>query len=153
MGLIASVDRCLTTLEENKGLVLRFIDEIQNAGRIELIEEIFAPDFVDHNPLPSFPPTRDGTKQMFLYVRKSFPDLHMVINNMIAEEDMVATRKTLHASHQGEYMGLAPTGKHLQMEVIDIFRIANGRLAEHWTVIDRLGMMEQLGATQRSPPT
>ncbi|SRR5712692_204831 len=153
MGLIASFDRCLTTLEENKGLVLRFIDEIQNAGRIELIEEIFAPDFVDHNPLPSFPPTRDGTKQMFLYVRKSFPDLHMVINNMIAEEDMVATRKTLHASHQGEYMGLAPTGKHLQMEVIDIFRIANGRLAEHWTVIDRLGMMEQLGATQRSHPT
>ena len=141
------------TLEENKGVVRRFIEEIQNEGRTELIEEIFAPDFVDHNPLPSFPPDRDGTKRMFLYVRKSFPDFHMEINNMIAEENMVATRKTLHATHQGEYMGMAPTGKHLQMEVIDIFRIANGRLAEHWTVIDRLGMMEQLGVTQRPRST
>ena len=141
------------TLGENKDVVRRFIDEIQNAGRIELIEEIFAPQFVDHNPLSSFPPTRDGTKQMFLYVRKSFPDFHMVIDNMIAEDDMVATRKTLHATHLGEYMGVAPRGKHLQMEVIDIFRIANGRLAEHWTVVDRLGMMEQLGVTQRPRST
>ena len=135
--------------EENKDVVRRFIEEIQNAGRVELIEEIFAPDFVDHNPLPGFAPTRNGTKQMFSYVRKSFPDFHMTINSMIAEGDMVATRKTLHATHQGEYMGVQPTGNHLQMEVIDIFSVAYGKLAEHWTVIDRFAMMEQLGVTQR----
>ena len=88
-------------LEENKGLVRRFIEEIQNEGRLELIDEMIAPDFVDHSPLPGFPATRDGTKQMFSYVRKAFPDSHMVVEEMIAERDMVATRKTLSATHLG----------------------------------------------------
>jgi predicted ester cyclase len=83
----------------------------------------------------------------------AFPDIKAVIHDQIAESDMVVTRKTFYGTHLGEFMGVAPTGKSVVIDGIDIIRIADGHLAEHWTVVDTLGLMQQIGALSSPGPT
>ncbi len=80
----------------------------------------------------------------------AFPDLKAVIHDQVAEGDKVVTYKTFHGTHKGEFREIPPTGKKISVDVIDIFRIANGKMVEHWTVIDWMGLMQQLGVV--SPP-
>ena len=77
--------------------------------------------------------------------RQAFPDSYFTVEDMIAEGEKVATRKTFHGTHQGEFMGIPPTGQQVSMGLIDIVRIADGRVVEHWSMGDNLGMMQQLG--------
>ena len=85
-------------------------------------------------------------KQLFTMLHSAFPDLRTSIHDQVAEGDKVATRKSFHATHHGELMGIPPTGKEVAIEVNDIVRIADGKVAEHWGGMDRLGLMHQLGA-------
>jgi predicted ester cyclase len=77
--------------------------------------------------------------------RRAFPDSYFNVEDMIAEGEKVVTRKTFHGTHEGELMGIPPTGRRVSMGLIDIVRIADGRVMEHWSVGDNLGMMQQLG--------
>jgi steroid delta-isomerase-like uncharacterized protein len=131
--------------EENKALVRRFVDEVQSAGNTDAIDEICSPEFVNHSAPPRVPSNREGVKQLTAMFRQAFPDSYFTIEDMMAEGEKVATRKTFHGTHQGEFMGIPPTGQQVSMGLIDIVRIADGRVVEHWSMADNLGMMQQLG--------
>ena len=135
--------------EENKALVRRFVDEVQSAGNTDAIDEICSPEFVTHSAPPGAPSNREGVKQLTAMFRQAFPDSYFTIEEMMAEGDKVATRKTFYGTHQGEFMGILPTGQQVSMGLIDIVRIADGRVVEHWSMGDNLGMMQQLGIVPR----
>ena len=77
--------------------------------------------------------------------RNAFPDFRAVIHDMIAEDDQVVTRNTFYGTHEGELLGIPPTGKEVTIELIDILRVAEGKITDHWNVVDQLGLMQQLG--------
>ena len=135
--------------EENKALVRRFVDEVQSAGNIDAIDELCSPEFVNHIAPSGMPPNREGVKQVTAMFRQAFPDSYFTVEDMIAEGDKVATHKTFHGTHEGEFMGMPPTGRRVSMELIDIVRISEGRVVEHWSMGDNLGMMQQLGVIPR----
>ena len=133
--------------DANKTLVCKLVNEAQGQGNLDVVDEILADDFIDHTPFPGVPPTRDGVKMLFGYLRSVFPDLRVTIHEQIADETKVATRKTFEGTHRGDFMGVAGTGKTITFEVIDILTFnEGGRIAEHRVVFDRLGIQQQLTA-------
>lgn len=131
--------------EENKALMRRFYEEISK-GNLAVVNELTAADLVDHSPfVPGLAPGRQGTLELFTMIRAAFPDLRVTAEDMVAEGDKVAARATMSGTHKGEFMGIAPTGKQITVGVIEILRIAGGKMVEHWNVVDSLGMMQQLG--------
>ncbi len=133
-------------LEENKAVVRRFVEEVQSQHRLELVDELLAPDFLTVVPT-GMPPAPRGTayfKQFYTTMLQAFPDLQVTIHDQIAEGDKVTTRKTMRGTHRGEFMGIPPTGKEVELLVIDIFRVTGGKLVEHWGVWDRLSILYQI---------
>jgi steroid delta-isomerase-like uncharacterized protein len=130
---------------ENKTTVRRFVDEVQSGGNIDAIDELCSPEFVNHSAPPGVPSNCEGVKQLTAMFRQAFPDSYFTVEDMVAEGDKVATRKTFHGTHQGEFMGIPPTGQQVSIGLIDIVRIAGGQVVEHWSMVDNLGMMQQLG--------
>jgi len=131
--------------EANKSLVRRFYEEIDK-GNLDILDELVAPDYLDHNP-PPFPGLHaglDGLKQAFRIFREATPGHHQ-IEDQIAEGDKVVTRLTSYGKHEGDLPGAPRTGNDLQMTSITIHRIANGKLVEKWAEKDVLGFLQQIG--------
>jgi predicted ester cyclase len=131
--------------EANKALVRRFYEEIDN-GNLDVLDELVAPDYLDHNP-PPFPGLHaglDGLKQAFKIFREATPGHHQ-IEDQIAEGDKVVTRLTAYGKHEGDLPGAPRTGNDLKMTSITIHRIANGKLVEKWAEKDVLGFLQQIG--------
>jgi len=133
------------SVEENKAIELRFLEEVVNKGNLAVIDELVAANFIDHSALPGAAPDREGYKQFFAMTRTAFPDFHSTLEDMIAEGDKVVERFTVRGTHKGEFMGIAPTGKQVEVEGIAIHRLAGGKIVEDWFSMDMLGMMQQLG--------
>ena len=134
------------TTEENKALVRRFYAEI-DAGNIDAMDELVAEDYVDHHPppFPGLPAGREGLKEAFRIFWEATPGRHE-IEDQIAEGDKVVTRLTAYGRHQGDLPGPLPaTGAEMRETAVAIHRIADGRLAEHWSDRDDLALMQQLG--------
>ncbi len=134
-------------LEENKETVRRIPEEITTLGKLELIDELFAPDFVDHSfsPALGLAAGREGIRQYINMVRTGFPDVDLKVQQIVAEGEMVAARSVGRGTHTGEFMGIAPTGNQVTWTETHIVRMVNGQVTEHWADADRLGMMQQLG--------
>ena len=130
----------------NAAVVRRFVDEYQGTGKEEVALELLAPDFVDRSPFGPFSPDREGVLGLFRMLRGGFPDLHAEIHDQLVDGDKVVTRKTFHGTHKGELLGIAPTGRAVAWDVIDIVRVRDNVMVEHWNVVDALGLMTQLGA-------
>lgn len=131
---------------ENKALVRRFYAEM-DAGNIDAMDELVAENYEDHNPppFPGLPTGREGLKQAFAIFWKATPGRHE-IEDQVAEGDRVVTRLTAHGRHEGELPGPMPaTGAEMRQSAVAIHRIANGQIAEHWSVRDDLALMQQLG--------
>jgi steroid delta-isomerase-like uncharacterized protein len=126
--------------------VRRLVEEGQEGGRLAVVDELFAPDFTDHRPLPGVTPDREGVKALFAALRAAFPDLRVTIEDQLADGQGVATRKTFHGTHRGPFLGVPATGRAVSFEVIDILRFKDGLIQDHWVVVDRLGLLGQLGA-------
>lgn len=135
---------------ENKSLVRRWYEEVFNRRNPAAIDEFIAPNCIEHNPFPGQAPGIEGVKQVIGMYLAAFPDVQVVAQDMVAEEDKVAVRYTARATHRGEFMGIAPTGKEVTVTGIEIVRIAGGKMVEHWEQVDQLGLMQQLGVI---PPT
>ena len=134
-------------MADNKAQMRRFYDEVVNGGKLDMIDELSTPDLVDHEAFPGLEGSgREGVKQFFSMMRGAFPDLQMEVHDMIAEGDKVVARVTMTGTHQGEFMGVPPTGKKISVPTIDIVRFMDGKAAEHWGATDTGSMMEQLGA-------
>jgi steroid delta-isomerase-like uncharacterized protein len=130
--------------ESNKLLVRRLIDEAQSNGNLAVVDELLADDFVDHSPFPGLPPTRDGVKTLFGYLRSAFPDLHVRIDEQVADSEKVVTRKTFIGTHGGEFMGVPSSGRPVSFEVIDIMTLHEGKICEHRVVFDSQAIRSQL---------
>jgi predicted ester cyclase len=138
--------------DANKTLAARMPLEVFGQGRTEVIDEVLAPDFIDHGTVPpGMPPGPEGVKAFVAVVRNAFPDLTITIDHAIAEGDFVSLHITSSATMKGEFAGMPPSGKHATWEAVHISRFVNGRVAEHWVVQDQLGMLQQLGFVPTSP--
>ena len=131
--------------EANKALFRRFIQEVINDKNTDKMDILIGETWLDHNPPPGAAPGVEGMKQMMGMFFAAFPDLNVTIDQLIAEGDIVVGRMTNTGTHQGDLMGIAPTGKRVTFSEIHMVRIENGKAVEHWGNIDDLGMMQQLG--------
>jgi steroid delta-isomerase-like uncharacterized protein len=134
------------SLDQNKRIVRRLVDEAQNAGDLAVVDELLSEDFVDHTPMEGLPGNREGVRMLFAALREAFPDLKVDISEQIAEDDRVVTRKTFKGTHGGPFLGLPATGSSVRFEVVDILTIRERRICEHRVVLDKLSLMQQLGA-------
>jgi steroid delta-isomerase-like uncharacterized protein len=127
----------------NKTNVSRLYGEISR-GNLDLIDELLAPDFVEHEAVPGTPPTRAGVRQMFAGMRAAFPDFQIVVEDSIAEGDKVFVRATMRGTQRGAFMDIPATGKSVQVPIADFFRLREGKIVEHWGVSDLGSMLQQL---------
>ncbi|HKT04293.1 MAG TPA: ester cyclase [Rugosimonospora sp.] len=127
-------------------IVRRFVDEYQTAANEATFEELLHVDVLDHSRPPGIAPGSAGVRQQFEGFRRAFPDFRATILDQITEGDKVVTRKVFTGTHLGPFQGLEPTGRQVEIHVIDIVRVAGGQIVEHWNCVDRLGLLAQLGA-------
>ena len=134
--------------EENKAIVRRSVEEVYSAqGDLDVADELFAPDYVGHSPAnPEDVRGIDGVKEEANMYRSAFPDVQLSIEDQVAEGDKVVTRWRASGTHQGEMMGIAPTGNQVRVDGITINRIEDGKIVEAWELFDAMGLMQQLGA-------
>jgi steroid delta-isomerase-like uncharacterized protein len=130
--------------EDNKAIVRRFFQEGPSKGNLAAAGELLSPNFSLHTPLPSAPGIQ-GVKEIITACRAAFEHLDVTVEDMVAEGDKVAARFTACGTHKGSFMNLPPTGKHITMTGIEIFRIEDGKIAELWGEANLLGLMVQLG--------
>jgi steroid delta-isomerase-like uncharacterized protein len=132
--------------EQNEALSRRFFEEVCNGRRLEVADEIIAPDHVFHEP--QTPITSGGPEGVKAAVRiyQEGLDGRWEVKDVVSDGDRVVTRWVGHGVHNSELMGLPPTGREIHVDAITIHRIADGRIAEDWTVWDALGLLQQLGA-------
>jgi steroid delta-isomerase-like uncharacterized protein len=132
--------------ERNKAVVRRFIEEVQNQKDWNAYDELNAEDFVNLSAPPGVPSDRDGGKMFLGAFLNAFPDSQVTIEDMIAEGDQVVTKKTFTGTHTAELNGIPPTGKRVSITYVDILRLRDGKIIEHWLSMDQLSFMQQLGA-------
>jgi steroid delta-isomerase-like uncharacterized protein len=135
----------MATEDSNKELVRTFYEEIDK-GNLAAMDELVSEDYINHHPAP-FPglaPGREGLKQAFQIFWEATPG-HHVIEDQVAEGDKVVTRLTVYGAHEGDLPGIPKTGNKMEMTAVAIHRIADGKIAEHWSNTDELGLMQQLG--------
>ena len=131
--------------EKNKAQVRRVIEDIYNQGDLGVVDEVAASNLIIHAASQEIR-GREGAKQYVMMLRAGFPNLHLTVEDQIAEGDMVVTRWTARGTHTGEFQGIPPTGREVQIAGTDIDRIIDGKTVECWVQMDQLGLMQQLGA-------
>lgn len=133
-------------MTDTKQIMQSFIDRYQTGGDEAALTATIASDIVDHSRPPGISPGIQGVKEQFDGFHAAFSGFRATVQDMIAEGDKVVTRKVFHGTHTGDFQGIAPTGRDVEISVIDIVRLENGKVVEHWNCVDRLGLLAQLGA-------
>jgi predicted ester cyclase len=136
---------------EPKEVVRRFVEEYQSGGDERALEALLDPDVVDHSRPPGISPGAAGVREQFEGFRTAFSGFRAAILDQLAEGDKVVTRKVFTGTHDGHFQGIEPTGRDVEIHVIDIVRVADGRIVEHWNCVDRLALLAQLGALPDAP--
>ncbi len=135
----------MNTQDQNKATVARFNKEFIQGGNMEAFNEIIAPDFINQTAPPGVPKGPEGVFYFFNhFLKPAFPDMTVEIYDQVAEGDKVTTRKAFHATHTGEFMGVPATNKKVVIDVIDILRLRDNQLVEHWGIVDFQSVMAQL---------
>jgi predicted ester cyclase len=132
--------------EQKREVMKRVSAEVFGQGRMESVDELIAPDFVDHDPLPGMPPDREGFKQVVQMFRSAFPDFRVELQHTVVEGDRVVDHIRSFGTHSGEFLGLAPTGKPIDTSAIVISRLDDeGRIVERWQRFGAMQLMQQIG--------
>lgn len=138
----------MTSQETNIAAQQRFGAAV-NSGNLDALDDLVAPDSVDHDPAPGQVPGPQGFRDMFAELRTAFPDLHIEVEHLTANDDDVAFAYTVTGTHRGPLQGHEPTGGLVSFRGVQISRFENGKLVERWGSSDQLGMMQQLGLAPR----
>jgi predicted ester cyclase len=134
------------SVERNEAVAAAVVERVMNRGDLEAVEERFAAGYVEHDVLPpTIPPGLEGMKQLVGMLRGAFPDLRYDIEDVVADGDRVVLRITGRGTMRGTLFGLPATGRSASWSEIHISRFAAGKVVEHWSVTDQLGMLQQLG--------
>lgn len=131
--------------EENMATQERMAKAI-NSGQLDVLDDIFAPNVVDHDPAPDQGPGAEGFKQFFTTLRAAFPDLTIKPEHVDATDDDIALAYTMSGTHQGNFMGVPATGRHFSARGMQIARFEGGKIVERWGSSDEFGILKQLGA-------
>lgn len=142
----------ISVSEAAKAIVRRNTEEVQGQGRFDVFEELFAEDFVDHTTQPGTTPDKAGVRKLYTYMREAFPDFHAEIHWQLADGDRVTTFKTYHGTHEGIFLGIAPTHRKVQFETVDVMRVQDGKITDHWGVGNLLSLMQQIGGWTPTEP-
>ncbi len=134
--------------EENKAVARRAVEEIFSAqGNLDVADEIIAPNYIGHDPVsPEDVRGPEGVKEFASMYRNAFPDVQLSVEDQVAEGDKVVTRWIASGTHQGELMGVAPSGNRVTVAGVSVERVVDGKIEESWDIYDALGMMQQIGA-------
>ncbi|HET7714052.1 MAG TPA: ester cyclase [Bauldia sp.] len=130
--------------QANKARQRDFVESLQNRGELDRIPEFVHPAFVDHSRVPGQPDGPEGVKVVLDAIRQAFPDHDAQVLHMVAEGDLVATYKTFTGTNLGSFFGTPATGKRATIRVMDFVRYRDGKITEHWNIVDMAGLMEQL---------
>lgn len=133
------------SMEYNKALTRRFIEQVLSTGDLDRLGEFMSPEYVEHSPPPGAPPTIEGVTIAFQKYRAAFPDFKYTIEALVAEDDLVTARLTAAGTMEGEWLGLAPTGKHASWSEIHVVRLRDGKFVEHWDSKEWFVALRQLG--------
>ncbi len=131
--------------ERNKAVIRRFVEEVQNKKDFAVYDELNDPEFVNLSSPPGVPSDREGGKMYLSGFLNAFPDSQFTIDEMIAEGDRVATKKTFTGTHTADLGDIPATGKRVTLQYVDIMRVRDGRIVEHWLSMDQLSFLQQLG--------
>ncbi len=142
---------CSTT-NDNKALVRRYIEEVVNTGNVAHLERFVSPDYAEVYERVRHPVGLEGARGHVLGVRQTYPDLHLTIEQQIAEGEWVVTRVTARGTHLGSWMGMRPTGKAVEITAVNIDRVVGGRIVEHGGAADLLGPLLKIGAVKAVSP-
>ncbi|UCJ08790.1 ester cyclase [Chitinophaga pendula] len=138
--------RPVSQADQNRQIVSRYFSQVWNEGRLEELDVLLSPGYINHTPsVPDPPPGPAGLKPIVSALRTAFPDLHYEIQDLVVNDSMAVARVTVSGTHKGPLFGRAATGKKFTVNQINIERIVRGRIVEHWRVTDELSMMQQLG--------
>jgi steroid delta-isomerase-like uncharacterized protein len=133
-------------IERNRRIGERYFEEVWNQGKLEVLDELLSPDYVNHTPSAANPPPGpNGLQSIVAAIRRGFPDLRFEVKDMVVTAHAIAIRAVMRGTHLGDLFGIAPTGRKVEVNQINIERIENGRIVEHWRVTDELAMQRQLG--------
>jgi steroid delta-isomerase-like uncharacterized protein len=133
------------TTAENKKVVAAFVEDVINQGRLDRADDLVALDFVELDPLPGQQQGREGLKDVIGGMRAAFPDLHWVLDEVVAEGDRVVSRFTWTGTHRATFLGIPSTGRKVAVKGVVIDRLADGKMADSRILMDSLGLMQQLG--------
>ncbi len=137
--------------DANKDVYRRVVNEVVNQGKFNVVDEVFDPSYVDHGAPPGLPPGLEGVKAVFGMFRSGFSDVHFTIDDMVAQDDIVATLVHGEGTNDGPFMGMPPSGKHARWRSVGFFRVRDGKIVEHWGIPDLLGLLIQLGVIPPPP--
>ena len=136
-------------MADHAAVARRFYDEVMNKGNLDVLQEIIHDDFVEHENVPPGVPTdKNGPRAFVSLFRGAFPDFTATIEDLIQEGDKVVVRSRMTGTHEGDFMGMPPSGKTFDIQAIDIVEFRHGKCIAHWGVTDNAAMMEQLGMTE-----
>lgn len=135
-------------LEENKALVRRYYEEVVNTGEVGRLANFLSPDYAEVHDNVRYPIGLGGAEEHVRGVRQTYPDLHLTVEQQIAEGEWVATRVTMRGTHLGEWLGIRPTGKPVEMTAVNLDRVVNGRIVEHGGAANLLGPLLAIGAVR-----
>jgi steroid delta-isomerase-like uncharacterized protein len=133
------------TVAENKKVLAAFVEDVINQGRLQRADDLVALDFVELDPLPGQQQGREGLKDVIGGMRAAFPDIHWVMDEIVAEGDKVVSRFTWTGTHRATFLGIPSTGRKVTVKGVVIDRLADGKMADSRILMDTLGMMQQLG--------
>ena len=136
------------SIDDNKNLIRRFIEDVINTGNVDELDEIISPNYVEVHRGTQHSIGIEGAKEHILGVRQTYPDLHLTIEQQIAEGEWVATCITARGTHEGSWLGIKPTGKAVEYTGVNINRIVNDRIVEHGGAAHLLEILLEIGAIQ-----
>jgi steroid delta-isomerase-like uncharacterized protein len=135
-------------LEHNKRLITAYFEEVWNKGNLQLLDELIAEDYINHSPgSPNSPKGPAGLKPIIQSIRKAIPDLHYTILDLLVTEEKVAARVKMTGTHTGDFFGIPASGQKIEVSQINIEKIVDGKISEHWRLTDDLSLMKQMGAS------